>query len=185
MACTSIRAYYVPEGQAFWLSQIRAHQREQSGGVRLYYAGTGYQRGTGFGNIFGSILRSIVPVAKAGLKVMRPVAKTAVRDLASTGISALSDAIEGGGDPVQKLKSGAKSAAAKAVRGMMSELAPSSSTSRKRKAGGGGGGGKKKRKRGGGGGQKGGRLGFGIVGTKPVHCKKRRKKRSQPLNFGL
>ena len=181
MASTSIRAYYVPESQAFWLSQIRAHQREQSGGVRLYYTGTGYQRGTGFGNIFGSIFRSILPVAKAGLKVMRPVAKTAVRDLASTGISALSDAIEGGGDPVQKLKSGAKSAAAKAVRGVMSELAPPS-TSRKRKAGGGGGGGKKKRKRGG---QKGGRLGFGIVGTKPVSCKKRRKKRSQPLNFGL
>ena len=73
---------YIPVNERVWLSHL------QSGHGLGMYAGQRYQRGSGFGAIFGPLLRSIMPIAKTVGKV---VGKQALR----TGAAVASDVLQG------------------------------------------------------------------------------------------
>ncbi len=77
-----MRVLYVPMNERVWLSHL------QSGHGLGMYAGERYQRGYGLGAIFGSLLRSILPLAK---NVGKTVGKQALR----TGASVAHDVLEG------------------------------------------------------------------------------------------
>lgn len=53
-----MRCVYQPETEAFWLSQY------MKGGGMEAFSGIPYQRGTGIGSIFKSLIRFILPFAK-------------------------------------------------------------------------------------------------------------------------
>ena len=102
--------YYTGESQAFWANQLK-----QRGGSN-FYVGTRFQRGSGFGSMFASLFRSIAPLAKAGMKAARPIAKKALKNLAETGISAIGESLVPGGDPKAVFKEGLRKTALQSLK---------------------------------------------------------------------
>ena len=77
-----MRLLYIPVNEGVWLTHL------QSGHGLGMYEGQRYQRGAGFGAIFGPLLRAIMPIAKTVGKV---VGKQALR----TGAAVASDILQG------------------------------------------------------------------------------------------
>lgn len=62
-------------------------------GVQLgygYFRGNIFQRGAGFGNLFQSLWRFIVPLARQAGQTLAPLAKEAVREIGKEGLSTAS-----------------------------------------------------------------------------------------------
>lgn len=78
-----MRAVYVPITEKQWLAHL------QSGHGLDMFRGGRLQRGYGLGGIFGSLLRSIMPIAKS---VGRVVGRQALK----TGAAVASDVLHGG-----------------------------------------------------------------------------------------
>lgn len=93
---------YVPVNERVWLAQL------QAGRGLGTYTGERYQRGYGLGAIFGSLLRSIMPIVK---NVGRAVGKQALR----TGASVAQDVLDGT-DIQESLKTRGKQGARRLVR---------------------------------------------------------------------
>lgn len=55
-----------------------------------YFRGNIYQRGAGFGNLFQSLWRFIVPLARQAGQSLAPLAKEAVREIGKEGLSTAS-----------------------------------------------------------------------------------------------
>ncbi|KAH7699292.1 hypothetical protein AAVH_33604 [Aphelenchoides avenae] len=55
-----------------------------------YFRGNIFQRGTGFGNLFQSLWRFIVPLARQAGQTIAPLAKEAVREIGKEGLSTAS-----------------------------------------------------------------------------------------------
>ncbi len=81
-----MRGLYVPHNQRDWEAFFRQGQR--GGGLTAGFRGTKYQRGGGIGNIFSSIFRTLLPIAKT-------VGKTVGRQALSMGAQVASDALAG------------------------------------------------------------------------------------------
>ena len=98
-----MRQFYVGENQTFWSAQLKS----QSGGG--FYIGRKFQRGGGIGSILAGLFRSAVTAAK-------PIAKSAIKDIARTGISTLSETLKPDGDPRGVLERGLKKTARKTLK---------------------------------------------------------------------
>ena len=73
-----MRVIYTPMGEKVWLANL-----VQTGGA---YSGDRFQRGYGLGSIFGSLIRTILPV----------VAKTVGKQALRTGAEVAGDFLQGG-----------------------------------------------------------------------------------------
>ena len=82
-----MRITYIPQDPKGWQIFLH-HQINQSGHGINGFVGSRYQRGSGIGSIFGSLLRSVLPIAKSAGKA---IGKEALR----TGMSVASDALAG------------------------------------------------------------------------------------------
>ncbi len=78
-----MRVIYVPMGERVWLANLT-----QRGKGLDAYSGERFQRGYGLGSIFGSLIRSILPIAKK-------VAKTVGRQALRTGAEVAQDYLQG------------------------------------------------------------------------------------------
>ena len=105
------RQRYDGDSPAYWLDQIR-----QRGSGSIYYTGTRLQRGAGFGSVFSSLFRTIAPLARAGLRAVKPIAKSAMKNLAKTGMDVLGETMVDGGNPAEVLKRGLKKTGRHAVK---------------------------------------------------------------------
>ena len=82
----------------------------QAGGALPYFAGAQYQRGHGLGNLFGSLLRSAMPLTKRGAVAL---GKGALK----TGVRIAGDVLSG-----QNIKKAAKRRVTDAGRSMLRNL---------------------------------------------------------------
>ncbi len=123
-----MRGLYVPHNQRDWEAFFRQGQRG-GGGLAVGFRGTKYQRGSGIGNIFSSIFRTLLPLAKT-------VGKTVGRQALSTGAQVASDALAGHniGDSLnQRGREAAGNLLRKGVRKMTKKRAPAAKKKRQQK----------------------------------------------------
>lgn len=78
-----MRTPYIPLTEKQWLTHL------QSGHGLDMYRGGRFQRGYGLGGIFGSLLRTVMPIVKS-------VGKTIGRQALRTGAAVASDVLHGG-----------------------------------------------------------------------------------------
>ncbi len=78
-----MRIQFNPQTEAFW----RGHYTQKGGAIKPFQ-GFPYQRGSGLGSIFRSLLRAVLPVAKSAGKA---IGKQALR----SGIGFAGDVLEG------------------------------------------------------------------------------------------
>ena len=98
---------YVPVGEKVWLANLV----QQTGRGLGAYSGDRFQRGNGLGSVFGSLLRTILPIAKT-------VGKQALR----TGTEVAQDYLQGAniGEAIKtRGKQGARRLVAKGVRAVI------------------------------------------------------------------
>ena len=98
-----MRVSYTPHSEQFWASHFA-----QRGGSISPFEGYAYQRGGGLGNIFKSLLRVVLPMAKSA-------GKTIGKQALKSGANAAADILEGR-DPAEALLSHGRHGAARMVR---------------------------------------------------------------------
>ncbi len=98
-----MRVPFNPQTHEFW----KAHYAQKGAGSAPF-KGYSFQRGSGIGNVFSGLLRTILPIAKSAGKA---VGKQALR----SGVDIASDVL-GGRDPGEAVMAHSRAGAAKLVR---------------------------------------------------------------------
>lgn len=80
-AAVSLEDLFVQEGGGFYYNDQIGYG---------YFRGNIFQRGAGFGNLFQSLWRFIVPLARQAGQTLAPLAKEAAREIGKEGLSTAS-----------------------------------------------------------------------------------------------
>lgn len=81
----SLEDLFSQEGSGFYTDQLGYG----------YFRGNIFQRGAGFGNLFQSLWRFIVPLARQAGQTLAPLAKEAAREIGKEGLSTASRVLSG------------------------------------------------------------------------------------------